>query len=337
VRLEWSDAGVQIFSGKTEETMTPQASATRKPARVKMAEHVRLGMAADASNALNRPLALMKISNAVKPVIAIKAPSFVPTGYKLAFADDFDDNDVGRINENATGGKAGAPAWRSRFRQERTEIINAEKQIYVDAQYGGKGGAPLGIQPFSIADSVLTIHAERTPPALLDALSGKRYTSGCITTELTHWQTYGYFEMRARQPRGKGFWPALWLLPKRKAWPPEMDILEGSGARPYSVHVGFIDKSMKYAQNQGAWIDNEIDTSDGFHLYALEWTKDQIVYFIDGKQVFQVGPHGIHEDMYLLANLALGSKDANWIPDPDDTTPFPGKFEIDYIRAWSAA
>jgi len=38
--------------------------------------------------------------------------------------------------------------------------------------------------------------------------------------------------------------------------------------------------------------------------------------------------------MYLLANLGLGSGDQNWIPDPDASTPFPGFFEIDYIRAY---
>jgi hypothetical protein len=41
--------------------------------------------------------------------------------------------------------------------------------------------------------------------------------------------------------------------------------------------------------------------------------------------------------MYILANLALGSHDPKFIPDPDETTPFPGKFEIDYIRAYRKA
>jgi beta-glucanase (GH16 family) len=171
---------------------------------------------------------------------------------------------------------------------------------------------------------------------LVASLHGKAYTSGCITTELTHWQTYGYFEMRARLPPGKGFWPAFWLLPKRLAWPPEIDILEGSGSRLHGVHVGLIDPTIKDVPT-GIWVDSDIDVSDGFHIYAAEWTRERIVYLIDGKQVFQVAPHGIHEDMYLLANLALGSKDPGWIPDPDETTPFPGKFEIDYIRAYRKA
>ncbi|MDB5799941.1 MAG: exsH [Rhodocyclales bacterium] len=334
VRLEWSGAGVQIFSGKTESTMTPLANTAGK-ARLDVGQRMRLGMTDQGGQPLNRPLALAKITAATAPLASIKAPAFVSNAYRISFEDDFNDSNLTRINENATGGKPGAPAWRSRYRHERNKFINAEKQIYVDPAYTGSGTQPVGIQPFAIADSVLTIRAERTPAPLLGALSGQRYTSGCITTELTHWQTYGYFEMRARLPRGKGFWPAFWLLPKRATWPPEIDVLEASGARPHDVHVGFLDKSQKYAQETGKWVNNGIDTSDAFHLYALEWTADQIAYFIDGKQVFQVGPHGIHEDMYLLANLALGSHDAGWVPDPDDSTPFPGKFEIDYIRAYS--
>ncbi len=160
----------------------------------------------------------------------------------------------------------------------RNEIINSEKQIYVDADYAGLGTEPLGIQPFSIANGILTIRAERTPPALVAKALGKRYTSGCITTELTHWQTYGYFEMRARLPRGKGFWPAFWLLPKRLTWPPEIDILEGSGAKPRSIHVGLLDQSIKDATT-GIWVDDTIDTTDGFHTYAAEWTHDKIIAY----------------------------------------------------------
>ncbi len=92
---------------------------------------------------------------------------------------------------------------------------------------------------------------------------------------------------------------------------------------------------MIWAKKQSAdkWIENVIDSGDGFHVYGLEWTRERLVWSFDGTKVWEQ-PNRINEDMYILANLALGSHDPHFIPDPDDTTPFPGRFEIDYIRAY---
>ena len=87
----------------------------------------------------------------------------------------------------------------------------------------------------------------------------------------------------------------------------------------------------------GRWFDGIIDVSDAFHIYGLDWTPERISFFVDGRKTFEVTDHGIHEDMYLLANLALGSHDPNWIPDPDETTPLPSAYSIDYIRCYAPA
>ena len=82
------------------------------------------------------------------------------------------------------------------------------------------------------------------------------------------------------------------------------------------------------------WIENVISIADGFHVYGLEWTEQELVWSFDGQPVWRRPNDGIAEDMYILANLALGNRDPKFIPDPDETTPFPGHFEIDYIRAY---
>ncbi len=259
--------------------------------------------------------------------------AFVPEGYRLTFGDDFNDNDVSRINENAVGGHPGAPAWRSRYRHDRHTIINGEKQVYVDSAYRGSGQNPLGLQPFSIASGVLTISATPITERVAPFLGKQRFASGCITTELTHWQQYGYFEIRARMPKGRGFWPAFWLLPKSAAWPPEIDVFEGTGAKPTNVHLGVIEKQR--GRPGSRWVKDVVDTTDGFHVYAAEWTADDVIFSIDGKEQFRAGSHRIHEPMYMLVNLAVGSKDPGFIPDPDESTPWPGQFQIDYVRAYS--
>ncbi|WP_142850463.1 family 16 glycosylhydrolase [Telmatospirillum sp. J64-1] len=251
-------------------------------------------------------------------------------GYRLVFEDHFDDPDLTRINEHGIRGRNGGTGWRSRYRHDRWTVINEEKQIYVDPDFAGRAGWPLGLQPFHIADSVLRISAMPTPRDLLPHLDGARYISGCITTENSFWQKYGWFEMRARMPLGRGFWPAFWMMSKHGGWPPEIDIFEGSGIRPREVHQGVI--GMDDTGEQG-WVDIGGDISR-FHVYACEWTPERISFFVDGRETFRQ-PNLVHEEMYLLANLALGSHDPYWIPDPDETTPFPGVFEIDYVRAFA--
>lgn len=335
VQVEWSAAGAQLWTGSSPGALKLQAAVKTSPQRLDCGPLARLGMTLDGKRPLNRVVAQVILINQVTTVGQTALPSFIPAGYRRVFGDDFDDPDLSRINEHASGGRPGAPAWRSRFHQERKTVINQEKQIYMDPQFAGTARQPLQVQPFAIRDGILQIRAERADPVTVSPyIWNYAYTSGCITSELTHWQTYGYFEMRARLPRGKGFWPAFWLLPKRAAWPPEVDVFEASGSRPWGIKHGAIEKPRTATTSAGLWIDQVIDVSDGFHIYGMEWTRDNLVFFIDGMKSFEYGPHAIHEDMYLLANLALGSHDPNWIPDPDKTTPFPGLFEIDYIHAY---
>lgn len=266
---------------------------------------------------------------------------YAPHGYRLVFEDDFVDSDVRRINEHALGGRPGAPAWRSRYRHDRDEVINEEKQIYMDVEFAGTRGRPLGVQPFSIRNSVLRIEANRADPVRVKPyIWGHEYTSGVISSERTHWQTYGYFEMRAKMPAGKGFWPAFWLVTKSGRWPPELDVFECFGHRPDTVRHGAIGMDAvddTAQQTSGAKeVTSLVNISDGFHSYGFEWTRTDNIWYIDGTETFRI-TNFTHEPMYLLANLAIGSHDANWVPNPDSTTPFPSYFEIDYIRAYRQA
>ncbi len=256
----------------------------------------------------------------MKLIAATQPPS--QSRRRLTFTDDFSQSDVARINEYATGAREGAPAWRSRARHPRHDIINQEKQAYVDPQVTGSGNVPLGLQPFSISDGVLSIAARPLSPRHRGLLWGQRYASGIITSELTHQQRYGWFEIRARWQKGRGLWPAFWLLPAREAWPPEIDIFEGSGDRPdeamFSVH-----EADKARSRSSGWVRIPASEADGFRTFACEWTPRRIAFYVQGQRLFECVGHGVHEPMYMLANLALGSHDPAWIPDPDATTPVP--------------
>jgi hypothetical protein len=85
----------------------------------------------------------------------------------------------------------------------RSLPTNGELQLYVDPDIQGPRGS-LGLNPFSLNRGVLEITAVPTPRELRPFLLNYGYMSGLITTQPSFSQTYGYFEMRARLPRGKG-------------------------------------------------------------------------------------------------------------------------------------
>src|SRR5262245_43274871 len=184
----------------------------------------------------------------------------------LTFQDEFD---------SFRPWKDGRGVWRTTFRDGkgsddwdlRTLKWNKEVQLYVDPDFAPGGGPPLRLNPFAVKDGTLAIVFQPTPAAQANRLGGFRYISGLITTQPSFSQRYGYFEMRARLPRGKGVWPAFWLLPSDLSWPPEIDIMESVGD-PSKVYTTYHSKAVKLE-------GKEIAVSpDDFHTFGLAWDKD---------------------------------------------------------------
>lgn len=75
-----------------------------------------------------------------------------------------------------------------------------------------------------------------------------------------------------------------------------------------------------------------IDYTADFHTFSVEWKPGSIIYFVDGIEAHRItDPKVPQEQMYLIANTAVGGW---WAGSPDESTPFPGKFVIDYIRVY---
>ncbi|HEX3968854.1 MAG TPA: glycoside hydrolase family 16 protein [Edaphobacter sp.] len=174
----------------------------------------------------------------------------------------------------------------------------------------------------------------------------RHYTSARINTQNHFSQRYGRFEARIRLPSGKGIWPAFWLLGEDHEadhWPDcgEIDVLETIGARDtmYSTIHGpgySADKgpSTKYILPGGQQVDTD------FHLYAVEWSPNDIKFFFDNRLIVERTPADLpsgtkwvyDHPFYLLLNLAVGG---NWPGSPDDTTVFPQRMLVDYVRVYS--
>ena len=209
----------------------------------------------------------------------------------------------------------------------RSLPTNGELQLYVDPDISGPRGS-LGLNPFSLRNGVLSITAVPTPPEIKPILNNYGYMSGLITTQPSFAQTYGYFEMRARLPRGKGLWPAFWLLPLDQSWPPEIDVMESIG-NPSQV---FVTTHSKASKQEG--FERRI-SPDEFHTFAVSWDPMNVIWYIDGREAGRhATPADMHKPMFMLANLAVGGQ---WPGAPDASTRFPATYEIDFIRAYRFA
>jgi beta-glucanase (GH16 family) len=203
--------------------------------------------------------------------------------------------------------------WSSGYPWGCTNETTGERQCYV----------PEALQ---VRDGLLVIEADRDEGGPLP------YRSGMIVSARSFSQRYGYFELRARLPRGKGMWPAFWLLPKPTGkWPPELDVMELFGSEPDTVLMGqhWRDAAGRERKRIGSWTGP--DFTAGFHSFGLSWGPESIVWYVDGVERYRSVRNIPTEEMYVLVNLAVGGEAPG---DPDATTPFPSRMEVDYVRVW---
>jgi beta-glucosidase len=174
------------------------------------------------------------------------------------------------------------------------------------------------------------------------------YTSArLITWGRTEFE-FGRVEARLKLPYGQGMWPAFWMLGTDLAevgWPQsgEVDIVENVGREPATAHGTIHGPGYSGGEGIGAGYDlPEGTVSDDFHVYAIEWTPDQIRWFVDDVNHFTVtaedipgGTEWVYDHpFFLILNLAVGG---NWPGLPDETTTFPQTMHVDYVRVYGAA
>lgn len=169
-----------------------------------------------------------------------------------------------------------------------------------------------------------------------------RYTSTRITTKDKFEFQYGRVEARAKIPRGKGVWPALWMLGSNideVGWPlcGEIDILEYVGREPQMVF-----NSLHTQDSHGNTINTRKtrinDIEQGYHIYEMDWGPESIRFSVDGELLYTFDPKErteavwpFDQPFYLLVNLAIGG---NFGGHDIDDSVLPQEFVIDYIRVY---
>lgn len=214
----------------------------------------------------------------------------------IVFADEFDGPTLDRTKWNVVG----MDFW-----------VNNEQQAYLDSpdtiQFaddieGAQGG-------------VLVLRPVYRPGVDTRADRKADFISGRIESQGKAEFTYGRIEARIKMPDAEGVWPAFWMLGNGR-WPDtgEIDIMEYVGEKDwtgvalhgpgYSGETPLVNKFV---------FDKGTDATD-WHVYAVEWTKDAVLFEIDGRLTYRVtrpmvenyGKWRFDNDKHLILNFALG-------------------------------
>jgi beta-glucanase (GH16 family) len=196
----------------------------------------------------------------------------------------------------------------------------------------GRGGKCTSVDMGGVAcfdSSAITVNNGNVHiEANKERINGMDYLAGIINTDTKHYFTYGYFDIRAKMPKGDGLWGSIWLYNQAED-NNEIDIVELLGKDPTTAH------QTLHSTTTGKHQYNSIgkDWTRDYHDYAVKWQPGRLTFYIDGV-VRGTVTHGVPaEKLFLMSNLDVGGKNA-WSGPPDASTPWPSYINIDYVRVY---
>jgi beta-glucanase (GH16 family) len=221
-------------------------------------------------------------------------PAADPPTWHLVWADNF-----------STDGAPNSSKWT----YERGYIRNHEAQFYTEARR----------ENARIEDGHLIIQARHDELPLPNGKVAPITSAAIETRDKASWK-YGRIEVRAKIPRGRGTWPAIWMMPQDDSagWPAcgEIDIMENVGFEPNLIHQTIHTKAANWPHhNAHTTITPVSNLADGYHTYTMQWDADSMQMFIDDQKTFEfANPHTgkaewpFDKPFYLILNLAIGGE-----------------------------
>ncbi|GAA0234370.1 glycoside hydrolase family 16 protein [Saccharothrix mutabilis subsp. mutabilis] len=248
------------------------------------------------------------------------APAAAPVPLAVTFADEFNGPAGTRVDGAKWNTEVGDNGGNNREHQYYTTSAS-------NAALDGAGN--------------LVITARKENPGNYNCWYGRcQYTSARINTSGKFTTTYGRVEARMKMPRGKGIWPAFWMLGQdigSVGWPNsgEIDIMEFLGHQQNTVYGTIHGPGYSGAGGIGMAY-NGPNFADGFHTFAVDWTPQGIAWSVDGHVYQRRTPADLggrqwvfNKPFFIILNLAVGGE---WPGYPDASTVFPQQFVIDYVR-----
>jgi Ricin-type beta-trefoil lectin domain/Glycosyl hydrolases family 16 len=126
-------------------------------------------------------------------------------------------------------------------------------------------------------------------------------------------------------------------------WPTtgEIDIMENIGSTPNTVYGTVHGPGYSGAGGIGGSRTIGSALGDAFHQYAVEWSPNLIVWYLDNQEYFRVTPASLggrqwvyDHPFFMIMNVAVGGY---WPGNPNSSTVFPQTMLVDWVRvsAWN--
>lgn len=233
------------------------------------------------------------------------------------------------------------PSWEDNF--DATGTPDPAKWSY---DVGGSGWGNDELQYYTNSGNARTENGNLVIEAKRENNSGLEYTSARLVTKGKGDFLYGRIEVRAKLPKGRGTWPAIWMLSTDEqygTWPAsgEIDIMEHVGYDPNKIHASIHTTAYNHIRNTQKTAEKIIpDATDAFHIYRTDWTPYAIRTYIDGEMYFEFINEGngytvwpFDKKQHLLLNIAVGG---SWggVQGVDNAI-FPATMEVDYVRVYN--
>jgi beta-glucanase (GH16 family) len=276
------------------------------------------------------------VNEPVLSAIHVRSKKQSSQTWQLAWSDEFD------VDGEPEPSKWSANIWPARK-------VNDEDQAYTSRP-----------KNMRVENGFLILEAHK------EDYDDAAYTSGRIHSSGKGDFLYGRAEVRAKLPRGKGTWPAIWMLPSDpfqyattceagtdwqgsgecNAWPNsgEIDIMEHVGYQMGHIHGTVHNEAYywaKWEQRKGRILIDDVDQN--FHVYAMEWTPERIDIFVDDSHYFtytnentgwEVWPYD--QPFHVILNIAVGGMWGRSGGGIDDEI-FPQRMDVDYVRVYERA
>lgn len=184
-----------------------------------------------------------------------------------------------------------------------------------------------------------------------------------VTTMETMSYKYGYVEIRAKVPFGRGTWPSFWASSsgainenKNSNYSIEVDIFEVFASRDTlapNIHKWYDDGrhtmwADEWDTSREGYTFDSLDIKNEYHTYGFEWTPTKMVMYIDDEPYYEyditrnfddgeTGMGGFNTPIYLIFNNHLFTQSSTYLPYEGSeirVNELPSEYVIDYVRLY---